>query len=830
MIIEYNNINRRNFFKLSTIGAGIFASIGHSSQGNVLTGSLELTQGGIDYSPVTKMKRKAIPTACWQCVNRCNIIGYVEDEILVKIEGNPKSIRNRGKICSKGQAGINQVYDPDRVLYPMKRVGKRGEGKWKRISWDEALDEVTSRLKKLRDSGHPEKFMFHYGRMKGSDSKIIKSNFLPAYGTKTIGNHTTICEAAKWTAQELTMGKHYDVPDVEHANMVLVFGSNPFEAHTAHLQIATRLANAVSENNVKLVTFDVRLSNTAARSTQWIPIKPGTDLAVILAMANTVMQNNLYDQAFIESWTNVSVDQLKSHLKKYTPLWAEKISGVDAKTIESLALEYAKAKPGTIISYRGAVAHYNGVETERAAKMLDGVCGYIDIKGGTCLAVGPKWKSPSISGHPKGLKISDGLKGDAVLPTHHISHRVLSAIKDGSNGRPDVYMTYCYAPVYANGDVKENIAILKDEKLIPYYVNINPFYDESAALADLILPDVTYLERWSWDDMISFAQIPVHYIRQPVVKPLGESRQFQDVAIEIAKRLGIDLGFESTVDFIKKSCEMSGFDFEYLKKHGLWHPENAKPRYKSYAKKLSQGTYTGDDILFDESTGVYWNWKKTKAQTKEKAILQGYTATKYGYKGYVGQKIGDVVYAGFTPDKVNKSGRFELYSKILEAKGFPAMPSWMAIPEHEKMKEGELVLTTYKVATQIHSRSQNCKWLTEIYHDNPAWINPMTAESKGIKDGDKIKVKSSIGEIVTKARVTNSVHPGVISISHHCGHWEYGRYASNKKSPYSKRHEEDKFKWWQNNGVHPNWIIPNAPDPIAGQLRCNDTVVIVAKV
>ncbi len=176
------------------------------------------------------------------------------------------------------------------------------------------------------------------------------------------------------------------------------------------------------------------------------------------------------------------------------------------------------------------------------------------------------------------------------------------------------------------------------------------------------------------------------------------------------------------------------------------------------------------------------------------------------------------------------SGKFEISSSFMKDKGFNALPSWTAVPEHQKMKKGEMILTTFKVNVQIHSRSANCKWLTEEYHDNPAWINPRTAKAKGIKNGGKIKVKSPIGEITTTAKVTEAVHPDVIAISHHCGHWEYGRYASGKKAATGGKDEQDsKLKWWKNKGEHPNWIIPNAPDPVAGQLRYMDTVVSVEK-
>jgi anaerobic selenocysteine-containing dehydrogenase len=171
----------------------------------------------------------------------------------------------------------------------------------------------------------------------------------------------------------------------------------------------------------------------------------------------------------------------------------------------------------------------------------------------------------------------------------------------------------------------------------------------------------------------------------------------------------------------------------------------------------------------------------------------------------------------------------ELYSAIMEEKGFPPLPTWTAVPEHEKMGADELILTTYKVAAQIHSRSANCKWLSEIFHDNPAWINPETATALGIGNGDPIRIKSMVGEIETTARLTPAVVPGVVAVSHHCGHWEYGRYASNKPAPNGADDPDFARKWWNVNGAHPNWIIPNAPDPVNGQLRFMDTVVSVTR-
>jgi anaerobic selenocysteine-containing dehydrogenase len=839
------DITRRDLFKLAAAGTAVLAS-GKALGSKALAGSVDFVKGGKDFSPETGMERKMIPSSCWSCVTRDSMVGYVENGRLVKLEGHPDSIRGRGKICSKGQAGVNQLYDPDRVLYPMKRVGKRGEGKWKRITWDQALDELTARLKKVRDAGHPEKFAFHYGRMKASSSKIVKM-FLDNYGTGTVGNHTSICEGGKWTSQELTWGKHYDNWDFDKTNYVVNFGSGVLECHTNHIPTSQRLMDAIVDRGVKVVTFDVRISNTAAKSTEWIGVKPGTDGAIALAMCREIMNAGLYDKEFFKfikatdnpnASTAEKVATLKNHLAKYTPEWAEKISGVPAAKIKSIALEFAKAKPACAVSYRGAVAHYNGNDTERAVQMLAAITGNIDNPGGRCRAVGAKWKAPKgpkKKPKKKKLKIMDGFKGAIAYPTHHANHQVLKVIKDGFAGRPEVYMWYCYTPVYANGECQENIDILKDESLIPYNVCVNAYYDESAALADLILPNPSYLEWWDWEDMVSPTQIPEHYIRQPFVKPLGESRDFKDVCCELANRLGFPLGFNSAEEFVKMSCEKTpgvkeAGGFEYMKRAGVWHDPSAKGKYYMYKKKVKEKDLKKEGVILDEATGTYWNWKKAKVKSEAEAKKKGYTKTKNAYKGYVGQKIGETVYAGFKPDKVNKSGYFEVYSELLKIKNYPALPTYVPIPEHEKMGPDEVILTTYKIPVQIHSRSANCKWLTEIAHDNPAKINTATARKLGIRDGDKIKVRSSVGEITTRASVTEAVVPGVVAISHHLGHWEYGRYASGKKAPFGHDDDPDlKLKWWNTYGVHPNWIIPNKPDPINGQQCWMDTVVRVSK-
>ncbi len=837
-------LNRRNFLKLGAAAATTTVAGGASLNAHAVKDLPDWGNKG--FSPTTGKPRQAIPSACWQCVTRCANIGYVEDGRLVKIESNVNSIRTEGVMCAKGQGAVNHTYDPDRILYPMQRVGERGAGEWKRISWDEALDMIAARMKKNRDAGTPEKVAFHYGRMKASHSKTI-GGFFKAYGTGSIGNHTALCEGGKWTAQELTWGGHYDNWDFDNTKFVLNFGSNVLETHTNHIPTAHRLLWAMAEKGVEMVTFDVRFSNTAAKSKEWVPVKSGTDGAVIAAMINVVMSEGLYkgDGEEFLKYTRVTEDvnadvptkiaAIKAHVKDYTPAWAENISGVPASKITALARKFATTKPAVLVSYRGLVAHYNGNEGERLAQLLCAVTGQMDKPGTRMKAVGAGWKFPKIptAKKVKKLDIFDGFPGQVAYPTHHVAEMVLPMIKDGRNGRPDMYVMYCWTPTYANGHVGEAIEILKDEKLMPFVVSVDPFYGDSTMYADLILPDTPFTERWTAEDMVDPAQIGEFYIRQPFTKPLGEARDFSDVVFDLAKRLGVDMGeAKSHEDFVRLACENTpgvkeAGGFEYMKKHGVWHDKNAIPQQQVYNRPVPESVYKAKGVALDEASGVYWK------PASEEDTKKGYVATKGAYKKYVAQKMPHGVFSGFAPDKVNKSGYLELWSPLLKAKGFNPFPTWMPIPEHQKMGPDDLILTTFKHATQTHSRTMNCKYLAELYHTNPAWINPETAKARGIYDGDRIKVTSAIGEMVTKARVTEAIIPGVVAISHHCGHWAYGRYASGRRAPFTDEERGDrdfKFKWWTDNGVHPNWVIPNAPDPINGQQRWMDTVVKVTRV
>ncbi len=839
--------NRRNFMTLAA-ASGTALAAGASGSPKALAGSVNIPAveaSGRDFSPTTNKERQAIPTACWQCVTRDAMIGYVEDGRLVKLEGHPDSIRTMGKLCAKGQAGVNQVYFPDRILHPMKRVGKRGEHKWKRISWDEALDTVAGKLKELRDAGTPELFMYQYGRHKASQAATMY-DFMAAYGTKTIGNHTSVCEAAKWVGQESLWGGMYDNWDYDKTDFVVIFGSNQFETHTNHIPTSQRLIRAKVDRGVPIYTFDVRLSNTAAMSTEWVPINVGMDGLVMLAMANVIMNEGLFRRDHFKfmrvtpdhhASDDEKVDAVKANLAKFTPEFAEGESGVPAEKIREIARGFAKAKSACLVTYRGTVMHFHGADQERAAMLLSAITNNLDRPGGRVMGVGAAWTHPKSKKAEvtKTLHIKDGFPGEAAYPTHHVSHQVWPMIKDGSHGRPKVYWWSCYNPAFINGDNAGVAETMKDESIVPFLITSTIVYDESSQYADITLPDGTYVGRWDWEDMVSANQIAEFYIRQPLVKPLGEARCQGDVWPELAKRIGFDLAWKDKKDFVRQSCEMTpgvkeAGGFEYMRKRGVWHDPNAKPNYGFYEADVD---VSGDGVILDEATGVYWNWKKSGAKSEAEAKETGYLKTAGAKGAYVAQNIGGEALKAYPPNtKFTKSGLLDFYSDNFAAKGLPAFPTYTPIPEHQEKAEDELILTTYKVAVHSHSRTTHCKWLTEIKHDNPGWINSKTAAERGLKDGDAVKVSNEHGEITTTVHVTEGIIPGIIAISHHLGRKHSGIYGSGKSAPVGGGGVDDpdaKNIWWKKHGVHPNAVIPNWSDPISGTQRWMDTVVRVEK-
>ena len=599
---------------------------------------------------------KKVPGMCQLCSTICGIMGHVKDGRLLKIEGNPNDPNSRGRLCARGQAGLNHLYHPERLLYPMKRVGERGEGKWKRISWDEALDEIAGKLKTIRESGSPGDFAFHQGRQRSKDAL---KRFLDAYGTKTQLSHRSLCSGNRRAANLTYLWESdWDLNDVEHSKYILNFGSNAFEAHQGHVSFANRIQNGRFNNGAKMVTFDVRLSNTSGSSDEWFAPFPGTDGAVALAMCHVIMEAGLQNDEFINTWTNVSVDELRQHLKQYTPEWAAKVSGLKADDISRIAKEFAAAAPAaTTMCNRGSSAHLNGYYNDRAIQLLNAIVGSVGKKGGWCWSpwggLDPDYKTPPM---PPSAKTWSVLEDPPEYPLANVWRRmkvgeIIYLYLLQGRAKLEAYMTYNLDAPMTWPEESLTKQVLCDESLIKFHVCVNPFYNETAHYADIVLPWTTYLERWDLDARASYNLRPYVGLRTPMVEPLGESRDVREFFPQLARRIGG--GMEKWYEYgtqeefmrewakdIPENPETKKSGLDRLLDEGAWENTDREPFYEPYSRPVDAGLLDGSQV--DPDTGV---------------------VTKDG-KG-VGLKMGDKIVRGFaTPSR-----KFEVRSLFVERTG-----------------------------------------------------------------------------------------------------------------------------------------------------------------
>ncbi|GIW79013.1 MAG: formate dehydrogenase [Gemmatales bacterium] len=839
------------------------------------------------YKNVTK-----VHGMCQLCSTVCGITGIVKDGRIIKVEGNPADPNSQGRLCARGQAALNHQYHPERLLYPMKRVGPRGGGRWKRITWEEALDEIAARLKKVRESGKPHEFAFHQGRSRSGE---IISAFLNAFGTKTHLNHRGLCSAARRTAnQSLLFESDWDLGDFENAKYILNFGSNMFECHQGHIPGALRIQRGRFQNGAKLVTFDVRMSNTAGNSDEFYRPFPGTDGAIALAMCHTIIKEGKANKEFFNDWANCTLDELWEQIKDYTPEWAEKVSTVSADVIRRIAIEFAEAAPAcTTLCNRGSSAHLNGFYNDRAIQLLNVLVGSVGKKGGWCWmwtgGIDKKRFSPPPSApSPEGTSILAD-PPEFVLAnawnTMRVGEIVYWYLKTG-RARIQLYMTYNLdSPLtWPEMDVTKDVFL--DEEKINFHVCINPFFNETASLADMVLPWTTFMERWDVDARGAYRLKPYISMRRPMIEPLGEAKDIREIFPEIARRIGGDMAKwfpkERTVEkYMEEWIQNVPYDkkkfnsaMEFFAKIGAFEDPDEEPYYEPYLKPLSDDDMKG--AVVDEKTGIITrNGKGIGIMYKGKPVRGFKTPSrKIEVRSQFVAKLGKNEDVSDLVAIANSKGKSRPAHHAGHTYDIKEWPHYMQIQEHANLKDDQLIMTSFKWNVHNHGRTANLKWLAEIVHSNPAWIHPETAKKFGLQDGDWIELtafrsptvdklmphlKLGSGPVSGKLRIpvfiTPGIHPKAIAISNSLGHWQYTRVAQARKDGAIgeqqagmdlKTFRDDDWErnmWWQDdsNGDYKKWkpntgngwaqniVLPIMPDPISGQQAFNDTVVSIRK-
>lgn len=827
-------------------------------------------------------KAASVKSVCLNCSTVCGIEGFVEDGKVVKIRGNPLD-PNLGSFmtCAKGQSGPTINSYPERLLYPLKRVGKRGEGLWKRIGWDEAYDEIAARIRACVDAGHPERVAIHQGR---SRYESETSRFLNAIGSPVLLNHRALCSSNKRAANYVSLGEtDWESIDAERCRYFLNFGANFFEAHQGGLHLVKRVTKARFDHGAKLVTFDVRMSNTAGRSDEWFRPFPGSEGAIALAMAHVILRENLHDRAFVADFVQPGEDRLRAWLAGYTPAWAQGLSGVPAADIERLAKEFAARKPAVAaFTNRGTGAHYNGFNAERAVVMLNALVGAVGVPGGYCYGLDEKLspaRYPAPQPEPPKVTIRTDLEDPPEWPLANrwqkmkVGQVVFDYIKQG-RARLDVYLSYTIAaPMTWPEGRSTAVEVLKDESLLPFHACSDIVYSEMAHYADLILPDATYLERWGMDIRNNLELQHYVMLRQPMVAPPGEAVSFPDVLFNVGRRLGPEqaryFAFGSHEDYVRVQCSKlptTGPDgrrfadgFAYMKHYGV-HVDRSKPKaYEVFRRALGADELAGARV--EEGTGRIL--KADKPGGKEKPI--GLMLRGQAVRGFA------------TPSR-----RFEIHApevaQVAAAAGMrdDGMPGFFPVPGLEGLPADRFVLTSFKWNVHTQGRTASQKYLAEIVHDNPMWMHPEAAARVGVKSGDLVelttyrprsggagdrafKAGADGAQVVGRARirvfVTEGIHPRVLAVSNSLGWIGGGRAAQGRGgerdaelaasgqaatraalAPAPRLDDLRNGVWWdkrnggRGNGVNINAILPVNPAPLVGMQAWFDTVCSVRKV
>ncbi len=813
------------------------------------------------------------PTTCFNCESACGLLAYVDRDTgeVRKFEGNPEHPGSRGKNCAKGPATLNQIQDPDRILYPLRRTGGRGDGKWERISWDEALDLLAARIRKaLQENRHGE-VMYHVGRP-GEDG--FTERILAAWGVDGHNSHTNICSASARAGYEFWMGIDRPSPDHARAKVIFLVSSHLESGHYFNPH-AQRIVEA-KKNGAKLVVLDTRLSNTASQADFWLAPAPGSEAAIHLAIANHLIQHRLYDRDFVRRWWNWEEYLAEVHpglpssfetfelllaaeYQGYTFDVAAAESGVDAETLRQVAELVATA--GTRLSthtWRSATAgNEGGWQVARTLFLLNALLGAVATPGGTYPNAWNKFvpRPIRLPRHPQHWNELT-FPGEYPLAMYELSFLLPHLVNSG-RGKLDTYFTRVYNPVWTNPDGFAWIEMLSDETKVGMHVALTPTWSETAYFADLVLPMGHGPER---HDLHSYEQYDGQWIgfRQPVLKEArqrrgetitdtrdvnpGEVWEENEFWLELSWRIDPDgaLGIRPFVESEKHPGQRLGVD-EYYE----WIFEHSVPGLpeKAAAEGLSPLAYMRRYGAFEvaRDVGRLFEWEVESAELEdavEDRFGRVYSRSPAGPannlapvgapdpdahgRRAVGVRVDGQVLRGFpTP-----SGKLEFYSSTLARWGWEevAIPTYMRSHVHpDALAADQMVLiSTFRLPVHIHTRSANAKWLDEIAHSNPLWLHTADAARLGLETGDLVRVETEIGHFIVKAWVSEGVRPGVVACSHHMGRWKLHEQGQRQMmATAALRRDGNEWRLSRTNGVH----AYASSDPDTGRIWWTDAGV-----
>ncbi|TNH32751.1 thiosulfate reductase PhsA [Campylobacter helveticus] len=744
------SIHRRNFLKCVGVGSVALS----------MPGAFGCINGEL------KGSKNFVKSICEMCSTRCPIEARLENEKRIFIQGNIYSKSTQGSICARGGAGVNQLFDPKRLVKPLMRVGKRGEGKYKEISWDEAYEFIALKLNGIKQNYGAQSVAF---AAKGGPETTFLNQFAYAYGSPNIFDHGSTCPSAYATALTSVYGTSSLSRDFADTKFMLNFGHNVYEGIV--ISYARGITKALSKG-AKLVSFDPRFSILSSKASEWHPIRPGGDTAFMLGFVHTLIFNNLYDKKFVEKYT-VGFDKLKESIKDYTPETMAQYCDISAEKIISLAKEAASFAPHCIIDYgHRATFTTEEIELRRAIAIANALLGNIECKGGMYFPKGaklynkiageevaPEFKSsilPSIES-PKiaridGIDIKEG-EFSKISKKRGIYSKVFDAIlSEKPYPIKGLFITRSN-PVMTNNESQKVVEALEKLEL---FVCVDVYLSDTAQYADIILPESTYLER-DEQFLSNNGKNPGYQVRQKVIEPIGDTKASSLIYKELAEKMGLGKFFpyKDIEDFRMKQAFNYPKEIYELKSKGVLSygiPLLARDK-DSIAKFVEK--YPNSKQFLDED-GEFGELLKCKT----------------------------------------KSGKIELFDEVFEN---ACKRGGLSFNDPKlKTEDEKFYFIQGKVAVHTNGHTANVPWLNQLMDNNAVWINQKVADELGLKKGDSIKIKSKIGEQIAQVLPTIGIREDTIFAYFGFGH--------------TSKHQEISY----NKGMSASHLLANTFSPIAG--------------
>jgi len=800
-------LSRRSFVKASAAtGAAVAMGAGLKPELNALAVASEKGSGGMG---------KWIASTCQGCTSWCSKQVYVVDGRAIKIRGNPNSKVNGVASCPRAHMALQQVYDPYRIKTPMKRTnlqkGRNEDPKFVPISWDEALDTIADKIMELRNNNETHKYMLMRGRYSYMRD-VLYDRMTKIIGSPNNISHSAICAEAEKFGPFFTEGYWgYRQYDVKNARYVLLWGADPLAANRQVSYYSSVWGDAIDSATIAIA--EPRLSATAAKADEWMPLKPGTDGALAVAIAHVLLTEGLWfkefvgdfidgenrfvagqtvdEQMFEEKHTNGIVRWWNLELKDKTPAWAAKITDLPVDQIMRVAVGYGQAAPHAISWLGGGPCmQVRGAYAAMAVHALNGLVGAVDNIGGT-----QKSNKEYTTKFPKPNDFMDEIakKGKKHKKIDQRGRLEFPALKKGKPGSGVVTNNAADGILKEDpNEIKVAIGYMNNFSFscpqperweralskIPFLAHITTNASEFSWFADILLPDTHHMfEKWGYVKSMGNGYRQVT-LMQPLVKNVWDFKIDEtEIPWLIAEKLAAK-GFSNLLDHYKtykdpetgkaptNEKEFALYSLKYATQK-LWDPAKYKggDKFNGWKDLLEAGVWNSDPYPYRK------RWSKMKTKTKK---FEFYSETLKAALNKHAEKHTTTI------------------DRVLEVCNYQARGELAFVPHYEDAfilgdeKEYPFIHVDYKSRLNREGRSANCTWYHDFKDLDPgdvAWqdvakLNPVDAGRLGIKDGDTVKLTSPTGSLVCQAKLWEGVRPGTIAKCYGQGHWAYGRVAS----------------------------------------------------